>query len=159
MGLDERILPSDALRSAPMAHRASHVRTTTSQRCPLNPGKSRFYPDVIGLSRMGTHQTSYVTTEKQIQRWVFFHCKQVDLIRSLGAETHVVNRLADFLIWKTYANYLSELDSVEEKPIFAYRLKSLCMNYASEAGHWRQRVQKKFPLLFWKFGRMPGWIN
>ena len=119
----------------------------------------RFYPEVIGLSRMGTHQTSYATTEKQIQRWVFFNCKQVDLIRSLGAETHVVNRLADFLIWKTYANFLSELDSVEEKSIFAYRLKSLCVNYASEAGHWRQRVQKKFPFLFWGFGWMPGWIN
>lgn len=26
----------------------------------------RFYPDVIGLSRMGTHQTSHVKTEKQI---------------------------------------------------------------------------------------------
>ena len=61
----------------------------------------RFYPDVIGLSRMGVHQTSYVKTEKHTQRWVFFHCKQAELIRSLGADTQVVNRLADFLIWKT----------------------------------------------------------
>jgi hypothetical protein len=119
----------------------------------------RFYPEVIGLSRMGTHQLSHVKTEKQTQRWVFFHCKQVELIRSLGADTHVVNRLADFLIWKTYANYLSELDSVEHTPIFLHRLKNLCLNYAPHAGYWRQRVQNKFPLLFWGFGWMPGWIN
>ena len=72
---------------------------------------------------MGMHQTSYVKPEKQTQRWVCFHCKQVELIRSLGADTQVVKRLADFLIWKTYANYLSELISVEHKPMFNYGLK------------------------------------
>ncbi len=117
-----------------------------------------FYPEVIGLSRMGTHQTSYVKTEKQTRRWVFFHCKQVELIRSLGADTQVVNRLADFLIWKTYANYLSELDSVELTPMFNYGLKKLCMNHAPEAGHWHQRVENKFPFLFWGPGWMPGWL-
>ena len=117
-----------------------------------------FYPEVIGLSRMGTHQTSYVKTEKQTRRWIFFHCKQVKLIRSLGADTQVVNRLADFLIWKTYANYLSELDSVEHTPLFNYGLKKLCMNHAPEAGHWHQRVQKIFPFLFWGPGWMPGWL-
>jgi hypothetical protein len=28
----------------------------------------RFYPEVIGLSRMGTHQTSHVKTEKETRR-------------------------------------------------------------------------------------------
>ena len=39
----------------------------------------------------------------------------------------MVNRLADFLIWKTYANYLSELVSVEHKLMFNYGLKTQCM--------------------------------
>jgi len=39
MGFDEGVLQSDILRSALIPHRPSHV-LTTSQRCPLNPGKS-----------------------------------------------------------------------------------------------------------------------
>ena len=117
----------------------------------------RFYPDVIGLSLMGTHQTSYVKTEKQTQRWVFFHCKQVELIRSLGADTQVVNRLADFLIWKTYANYLSELVSVEHKPMFNYGLKTLCMNHVPEAGHWHQTCTEQIPFSFLG-AKMDAWM-
>ncbi len=106
---------------------------------------------------METHQTSYVKTEKQTQRWVFFHCKQVELIRSLGADTQVVNRLADFLIWKTYANYLSELVSVEHKPMFNYDLKMLYMNHVPEAGHWHQTCTEQIPFSFLG-DKMDAWM-
>lgn len=118
----------------------------------------RYYPEVIGLSRTGPHQMSYGKTEKHAQRWVFFQCKQVELIRALGADTHVVNRLADFLIWKAFADFLFGLDSAEHKAIFAYRLKSLCMIFAPHPGYWFQRVQNKFPFLFWGPEWMPGWL-
>lgn len=114
----------------------------------------RFYPNVIGLSRMGSHQTSHVKTDKATQRWVFFHCKQVELLRSLNANPQVVNQIADFLIWKTYANFLFELDSVDRKPMFVYQLKSLCEKYSPQSGYWRQQVRDKFPFLFWG----PRWM-
>ncbi len=118
----------------------------------------RFYPDIIGLSRMGIHQMSNGKTEKHAQRWVFFQCKQVELIRSLGADIHVVNRLADCLIWKSIVEYLSGLKGVEHHAIFAYRLKSQCMNFTPHAGYWFQRAQNRFPFLFWGPQWMPGWI-
>jgi hypothetical protein len=114
----------------------------------------RFHPEVIGRFRMGTHQTSHLKTDGQILRWICFHGMQAELLRSLGCDTQVANRIADSLMWRTFSYFLFASDGVESKPMLMYHLKNLCVKYSPQLGDWRQRVQDRFPFLFWG----PGWI-
>lgn len=71
---------------------------------------------------------------------------------------HVVNRLADFLIWKTYANYLSTLDSVEQKPIFLHRLKKCVHELCSSRRLLAPTCTEQIPLTFlWIW--MDAWMD
>ena len=113
----------------------------------------RFHPEVIGRARMGAHQMSHAKTDEQIQRWISFHGMQVELIRSLGSDTQVANRIADSLMWSTFLHFL--MKGMENKPMLMYRLKRQCVKYSPQPGDWRQRVQDRFPFLFWG----PVWIT
>lgn len=111
----------------------------------------KFYPEVIGRWRTGGHQTSHLGSDEQIRRWISFHGMQVELIRSLGGDTQVANRMADSLMWSSFL-YLT--GGWKVNPRLMYHLRNQCMKYSPEPGHWCQRVLDKYPFLFWR----PEWI-
>ena len=121
--------------------------------CTLAHGYGvRFYPEVIGRFRMGSHQTSHVMTDEQLQRWVSFHGMQVELIRSLGADKQVASQIADFLMWRTFLPFF--IDGIETQPMLMYHVKNLCTSYSPELLKWHKHVQDTLPFMFWG----PGWI-
>jgi hypothetical protein len=69
----------------------------------------------------------------------------------LGSSTQVSNRIADDMMWRILFPFL---DGIESKPMLMYQLKNVCAQYSPQPGEWRQRVQDRFPFLFWG----PGWM-
>ena len=109
-----------------------------------------FHHELIGRSRMGSHQTSFVKNNKQMKEWLLFHGRQVELIRSLNCGPQVAERIADYLVWKVFLQFAPIL--YETKPLLVYQLARQCIEFSPQRGEWNNRARKHFPFLFWRLG-------
>jgi PAS domain-containing protein len=110
----------------------------------------RFHQEVIGRSRTGNHQTSFVKDNNQIKNWFLFHGRQVELIRSLNCATQVAERIADYLVWSVFLQYARIF--METKPLLMCQLARHCVEFSPRRGEWNNRTRKHFPFLFWGLG-------
>lgn len=112
----------------------------------------RFHHELIGRFRRGSHQTSQVNGNKQIKKWLLFHARQVELIRSLGCGIQVADRIADYLVWSVFLQFAGVF--MDTKPFFVCQLARQCIGFSPQGGEWNNRARKRFPFLFWG----PAWI-